>query len=203
MAKGVDKEKELMYTPRLFNYDIANLDHMENIQALIEMSADDWSRLQSKCMTFPLREDHMEDFFDIDGVSTGIKRCMRDGIASDGRHMDTAKCDNCNKWERSHAATLIRQPLKAARRPIQKEIGRKIVFWSTVIPFIGWGFLFAIAQKWEASNDLIAGFSLGVVREFGDEEIEAADYHCKCVVGGLCLLFVALLVFTITVVIES
>ena len=176
---------------------------MKNIQTLIEMGVDDWNRLQSQCMTFPLREDHMNDFFYIEGISTGTKRCMRDGIASDGRYMDTAKCDNCGQWERSHAAVLVRKQFNPVRRPTQQEIGRKIVFWCALIPFIGWGFLFAIANRWNSSNDLMAGFTLGVIHEFGEEEIEAADYYSKCVVGGLFLLFVALLIFTIVIVIQS
>jgi hypothetical protein len=176
---------------------------LENIRALIEMAVDDWNRLQSRCMIFPLRDDHLNDMFELDGISTGQKRSYRDKLQPDGRYMEAAKCDHCNRWERSHAAVLRRQPFNKARAATQQDIGRRIVFWSTVIPFIGWGFLFAIANRMEASNDLIAGFTKGVIREFGDEEIQAADFYFKCIVGFLILLFLALLVFTIVIVMEG
>lgn len=165
------------------------------------MAADDWKRLQSECMTFPLRDDHLNDMIELDGISTGQKRCFRDNLQPDGRFMESAKCDNCNRWERSHAAVLIRRPFNTAQLASQQEIGRKIVFWSVVVPFIGWGFLFAIANRMEASSELIAGFSNGVIREFGANEVEAARFYFKCVTGGLLVLFLALLVFTIVIVI--
>lgn len=191
-------------TPFLFNYNHKSRKvTLENIRGLIEMTADDWNRLQSKCMTFPLRDDHLNDMLELDGISTGQKRCHRDNIQPDGRYLESAKCDNCNRWERSHGAVLIRQPFKTARAPTQQEIGRRIVFWSTVLPFIGWGFLFVIANRMEASSDLIAGLTQGVIREFGDEEIEAADFYFKCIVGALFLLFLILLIFTIITVVQS
>jgi hypothetical protein len=203
-AKRLDESQALRTTPFLFDYNKESSEiHLGNVRALIEMTADDWKRLQSECMSFPLREDHLNDMFELDGISTGQKRSYRDKLQPDGRYMEVAKCDNCNRWERSHAAALLRQPLNPVRAATQQDIGRRIVLWSTVIPFIGWGFLFVIANRMEASNDLIAGFTKGVIREFGDEEIQAADFYFKCVVGFFALLFLALLIFAIVIVMES
>src|SRR5947207_403 len=96
-------------TPFLFDYSKESRElHLENIRALTEMAVDDWNRLQSRCMIFPLRDDHL--------------------------------------------------------------------------------------------NDMFAGFTKGVIREFGDEEIQAAGFYFKCIAGFLILLFLALLVFTIVIV---
>lgn len=191
-------------TPFLFDYNKEPRElHLENIRVLIEMTADDWNRLQSRCMTFPLRGDHLNDTFELDGISTGQKRCYRDNLQSDGRYLEAAKCDNCNRWERSHAAGLLRQPFKKVQAATQHDIGRRVVFWSTILPYIGWGFLFVIANRMEASNDLMAGLTKGVIREFADEEIQAADFYFKFIVGFLVLLFLALLIFTIAIVTES
>lgn len=202
-AKGLDKAGELAYTPPLFDYDAANPNHKANIRALIEMRADDWDRLQSECITFPLRDDHLNDMLELDGISTGQPRCHRDNIAPDGRYMESARCDNCNRWERSHAAVLVRRPFNAAQLATQKEIGNKIVFWSAVVPVIGWGFLFAIANRKEASSDLIAAFTQDVIREFGEKEIEAANYYFNCILAAFVLLFLGLLTFTIVIVTQS
>jgi hypothetical protein len=196
-------------TPFLFNYSRGDgqkraiLLHMDNIRRLIEMTADDWNRLQSECMTFPLRDDHLIDMLELDGISTGQMRCYRDNIQPDGHYMESAKCDNCNRWERSHAAVLIPRPFNTVQTATQQEIGKKIVFWSFVVPFIGWVFLYAIANRTEASSDLIGQFTNEVIREFGDAEVQAADYYFKCVVGFLFLLFMGLLIFTIVVVVSS
>ena len=165
------------------------------------MANDDMIRLKSDCPMFPLRDDHLEDKFLLNGRETDSPCAFRsETLLPDGRYFEQAYCFTHNRWEFSHAPTLTRSRRNQDSVQKQREVGRAIVkrcIWYGWVLFVGWILLPNIATNSLAARDLIRFSTNGEIPEFHEEERALARKACEVI--KVCFLLFITALFAVTV----